>query len=250
VSHIPWDNVELDRLLELFTVWVAMVVFQLEVACAVCGGLADWAMVVTMVGSWVDAIRLYNRKSFKAHPISVLLAWRTQLLAGSHCHVACRLIVSGVKAMDTCWAWPWPNVSLRIHFTNGKRCWTELWPCRATTLGSIATEILLPAQLQSITWKNEHSSWSGWANCIKTLCNIHCVILRLMVRGYSWSMSWTSLFVTSVISLQNVACFCNSWSSPSRFFCSAHLLVGPLISIVQMETLLPILSYVFLHIFV
>jgi len=193
-----------------------VLVCLLKFVCPV-GGLSVWAIVVTIVGSCVVA-RLYMGKSLSAQLISVLLAWSMQLLIGSHCHVTCWVMVSSVNAMATCWAWPCPNVGSRIHFVNGNRWQMALQLCWAA-FGSMATVIPWPAQFWSIAWKNEHSSYSGWESCIRTLHSVHLVKNSLSICSKNlWSRVQTLLFITSVISLQNVACFCSSWSKPSRFF--------------------------------
>jgi len=66
--------------------------------------LSDCAIVVTVVGGYVPVIKLYNGKLLRAHPMRLLLACSTQLLAGSHCHVACWLMVSSVNVVVTFWA--------------------------------------------------------------------------------------------------------------------------------------------------
>ncbi len=58
VNHISWDNIELERLSESFVVWAVVVICWSNGACVAGGGLINWAMVVTVVGSWVVIIKL------------------------------------------------------------------------------------------------------------------------------------------------------------------------------------------------
>jgi len=138
-------------------------------------------------------------KSFSAQPIIVLLAWRTQLLIGSHFHVACL-----VKCCGHLVGLSMAHSRFQYPFVNRKRCQMALWPCWAVMPWLI--------QFWLIAWKNEHSSCSGWDNCIRTFLSVHLVGSPLICSWNSWSRAWTSLLVTCVISLQNAACFCKSWS--------------------------------------
>jgi len=129
VNHMPCDNVKFDRLSKSFAAWAVMLVCRLWFVCAAGIGLSDCAVVMTVVGGCVPVVKLYNRKSLSACPMRLLLACNTQLLAGSHCHVTCWWMVSLVNVVVTFWAWSCPNVGLRIHLVNGKRCQTALQPC-------------------------------------------------------------------------------------------------------------------------
>ncbi len=50
-----------------------MLVCWLELTCATGGGISDWAVMVTVIGSCV-IVKLYRGKSLSVHLISVLLA--------------------------------------------------------------------------------------------------------------------------------------------------------------------------------
>jgi len=157
-----------------------------------------------------------NNIELSAHLMRVLSACSMQLLVRSHCNAICFVMVSAVKAISTLQACIGPSVGSRIHLVSGKRCLTAVLLCCAI-FGSIATMIPFPLQFWSITWKNEHSSWSGCTSCIRTFCKDHRVSSPSICSVNWWSMSFTSVFVVKKISLQNITCFCSSWSNPSRF---------------------------------
>jgi len=164
VNQMPWDSIEFERLSELFAL-CAVVLACASIAPIVY--IVVWAvlsLVVMVVGGLFIVVKLYIRKSLSTHPTKVLSAWSTQLLMGSQCHVACQAIVSWMKAINTFWAWIGPSVGFRIHFINGRRCWTALCPWGAA-FGNIAIVIPPPTWCQSTVWKKEHSSCSRCAMC-------------------------------------------------------------------------------------
>jgi len=160
------------------------------------------------------------------------------------------------KLSESVWVWAAALVCLLICPVGGLSVWAvivtivgscviaRLYMCWAA-LGSIA--IIMPwlAQLQLIVWMNEHSSCSRWESCIRTFCSVHLVDSLSICSRNSWSRAWMSLFGMSVISLKNVACFCRSWSKPSRFFHWVWWPVEPVVTADLVGTLWQIGSFYF-----
>jgi len=115
----------------------------------------------------------------------------------------------------------WVDLSMSHHgfqdpFCEWERCRMALQLCWAA-LGSIATVMPWPIRVQSIAWKNEHYSCSRWDNCIRTFLSVNLVGSPSICSWNSCSRAQMSLLVTGIISLQNAACFCKSWSRLLRF---------------------------------